>query len=88
MSQPIGTFLRSSATCPVLPSNKFTGHWDIGHRLQLVYADILKKSPDLSKFLKIVNTDTSYCQGRDGLLLHELAMEMSKEANTTTNQYF
>ena len=59
-----------------LPSNEFTGHWDIGHRLQLVYADILKKSPDLSKFLKIVNTATSYCQGKDGLLLHELAMEM------------
>ena len=54
----------------------FTGHWDVGHRLQLVYGDVLKASPELKKFLKIVDTARGYCQGKDGLALQELAVKL------------
>ena len=54
----------------------FTGHWDVGHRLQLVYGDVLKASPELKKFLKIVDTARGYCQGKDGLALQELSVKL------------
>ena len=54
----------------------FTGHWDVGHRLQLVFSDVLKKNKELKKFLRIVESSKAYCHGKDGLLLHELAFEL------------
>ena len=54
----------------------FTGHWDVAHRLQLVYADVLKVNPALAKFLKVVDMAKSYCQGKDGLVFQELAYEL------------
>jgi hypothetical protein len=41
-----------------------TGHWDVAHRLQLVYGDVFKENPELKRFLKIVDQAKSYCQGR------------------------
>ena len=52
-----------------------TGHWDIGHRLQLVYDDVLKKSSDSKMFLRIVDVAKGYCTGKDGLLMHEFVLE-------------
>ena len=53
----------------------FTGHWDVAHILQLVYADVHKVNPALAKFLKVVDMAKSYCQGKDGLVFQELAYE-------------
>ena len=33
-----------------LPEHYFSGHWDVGHKLQLVYGTILKKNKDVSSF--------------------------------------
>ena len=52
-----------------LPKESFTGHWDMGHKLQLVFADVLKKNADLAKFFNIVDDANPYCRGKDGLLL-------------------
>ena len=59
-----------------VPREHFTGHWDVGHRLQLVYTDVLKSSQELKHFLKIVDTGRGYCQGKDGLALQELALRV------------
>ena len=66
------------------PRSFFTGHWDVGHRLQLVYGDVLKNDKYLKKFLKIVDTVREYCLGKDGLVFQELALEL--KASYLTNK--
>ena len=58
------------------PKEFFTGHWDVAHRLQLVYGDVFKENPELKRFLKIVDQAKSYCQGKDGLVFQELAYKL------------
>ena len=56
--------------------DSYSGHWDVGHRLELVYKDALNKCPELKKFLKIVEKARGYCYGKDGLILQQLAFEL------------
>ena len=59
-----------------LPRNQFSGHWDVGHKLQLVYGSVLKKNKDISAFLSDVDKAMQLCHGKDGLLFHQVAIEM------------
>ena len=37
-----------------LPEDDFNGCWDLGHNLQLVYADVMKKNPHVEKFNRLM----------------------------------
>ena len=57
----------------------FTGLWDMGHKLQLVYGDVLlkeKKIKDLNKL--IFNTMGDFLHGKAALLFKELADELNQ----------
>ena len=64
------------AKCCRKPRESFTGHWDVGHRLELVYKDALNKCPELKKFIRIVEKARGYCQGKDGLILQQLSFDI------------
>ena len=59
-----------------LPHENFTGHWDVGHKLQLVYGSALKKNQEVSAFLNVMEKVMQMCQGKDGLLFLQVAVEL------------
>ena len=59
-----------------LPEELFTGHWDVGHKLQLVYGTTLKKNKEVGAFITTMEKVMQKCQGKDGLLFQEVAIEL------------
>ena len=41
-----------------LPKKEFSGHWDVGHKLQLVYGATLKKNKEVASFLSVSDLET------------------------------
>lgn len=58
------------------PKTALTGHWDVGHQLQLVFADALKSNKPVKQFLGITDNLALLCQGKDGLTFTQVASEM------------
>ena len=59
-----------------LPKHLFSGHWDVGHKLQLIYGTTLKKNKEVASFMSTMERVMQKCQGKDGLLFKEVAIEL------------
>ena len=59
-----------------LPEQNFSGNWDVGHKLQLVYESTLKKNKHVSSFNTTMEKMMQKCQGKDGLLFQKVAVEL------------
>ena len=60
-----------------LENNEFSGSWDLGHLLQLVYGDGFKKNSHVSKFLtKAFKVMSDWKTGKAGVMFRELADDL------------
>jgi hypothetical protein len=74
-----------AAWCDI-PKEQFTGHWDVGHKLQLVYGTALKKNKEVSSFLSTMEKIMQMCQGKEGLLFHQVASELKAAVLTDKSE--
>ena len=69
-----------------LPEENFSGHWDVGHKLQLVYGSTLKKNKHVSSFNTTMEKVMQKCQGKDGLLFQRVAVELGAATLTDKSE--
>lgn len=55
---------------------QYTGGWDAGHKLQLVYENAIKKSNSVKTFLKALEKVMKRSHGKDGIIFQNVAIDM------------
>ena len=62
-----------------LPQDSFTGNWDMGHKLQLVYGDVLLEDSNLKEFNKVVfGSMGDFISGQQALKFKELSHQLNQ----------
>ena len=70
-----------------IPSDSFSGNWDMGHKLQLVYGDVLLADDNVKTLNKLVFSSMGdFTSGQRGLKFKELSKELNQP--TLSNKKF